>query len=106
MTVGVYTFELHLSHTRSLKEKRQVVRSLKERLRSRHNVAVSEFDHSELWQRAGIAVVSVADRRETLDRLFEAVYREAELATPGQVVETGRDFIEGSDGGPGGWDAP
>jgi uncharacterized protein YlxP (DUF503 family) len=105
MTIGVYTFELHLPAAQSLKNKRQVVRRLKDRLRSRHNVAVSELDeHSDRWQRASIAVVSVADGRNPLERLFEAVHREAEQNVPGQVIETGQEFIEAVDGGSRGWD--
>lgn len=104
MTIGVYTFELHLPQARSLKDKRQVVRRLKERLRARHNVAIVELEeHANLWQRAGLAVVSVANQREPLVRLFEAIHREAELGVPGQVIETGSDYIEAADGGPGGW---
>jgi hypothetical protein len=105
MTVGVYTFEIHLPAARSLKDKRQVVRRLKDRLRARHNVAVSELaEHADLWQRSSIAVVSVASGRSVLEDLFDAIQREAESHVPGEVIETGRDFIEASDGGPGGWE--
>jgi uncharacterized protein len=104
MTVGILTFEVHVPQARSLKDKRQVVRSLKERLRSRPNVAVSELEeHADLWQRASIAVVSVASRREPLEALFETVIREVESQIPGHLIETGRDYLEGADGGPGGW---
>ena len=86
MTIGVYTLELHLPMARSLKNKRQVVKRLKDRLRSRYNVAVAELeDHADLWQRAELAVVSVANNREALDRLFESVHREAESQVPGEV---------------------
>jgi len=105
MTVGVLTFDLHLPQARSLKDKRQVVRSVKERLRSRHNVAVSELEeHADLWQRASIAVVSVAGHRDVLEALFQSLVRETESQIPGHLVETGREFLEGSDGGPGGWE--
>jgi len=106
MTVGIYTFEIHLPASRSLKEKRQVMRRLKDRLRARHNVAVSEIaEHADLWQRAGLAVVSLAPRREVLESLFEAVRREVESEIPGDLIETGTDFIEASDGGPSGWES-
>jgi uncharacterized protein YlxP (DUF503 family) len=105
MTVGILTLEIHLPQARSLKDKRQVMRSLKERLRSRHNVAVSELEeHADLWQRSEIAVVSVASRREPLEQLFDTVLREAESQIPGHVSQSGCDYIEGSDGGPGGWE--
>ena len=104
MTIGVYTFEIHLPDARSLKDKRQVVRRLKDRLRSHHNVAVVETEeHASLWQRAGLVIVSVASSRDALVRLFETVHREAESHVPGHVIETGSDFLEGADGGPGGF---
>lgn len=81
-----------------------MVRSLKDRLRSRHNVAVTELSESAgLWQRASLAVVSVAERREPLERLFETIVRESEAHVPGHLVETGRDYLDGADAGPGGW---
>jgi len=104
VTIGVLTVELHLPQSRSLKDKRQVVRGVKDRLRARHNVAVSEMEeHADVWQRGGLAVVSVASRRDVLDGLFEAIMRQIESQIPGHLVETGRDFLEGSDGGPAGW---
>ena len=104
MTIGVYTFELHLPSSRSLKNKRQVFRRLKDRLRARYNVAVAELPgHADLWQRGELAVVSVASRRDALATLFEAVHREAVQNVPGEVIETGTEFFEGSDGGPAGW---
>jgi uncharacterized protein YlxP (DUF503 family) len=105
VTIGLLTFEIHLPQSRSLKDKRQVLRSVKERLRARHNVAVSELeDGANVWQRADLAVVSVASRRDVLENLFEAIVREVEGQIPGHLVETGRDYLEGADGGPGGWD--
>jgi uncharacterized protein YlxP (DUF503 family) len=104
LTIGVYTFELHLPAAQSLKDKRKVLRRLKDRLRARFNVAVSELpDYSDLWQRAALAVVSVAHQRDALERLFESVHTEATGIVPGQIIETGRDFIEASDGGDRGW---
>jgi uncharacterized protein YlxP (DUF503 family) len=104
MTIGVYTFELHLPAAQSLKNKRQVVRRLKDRLRSRHNVAVAETnEHADRWQRANIVVVSVANGRDALERLFESVHREAEQQVPGQVIETGHEYIEAVDGDSRGW---
>jgi uncharacterized protein YlxP (DUF503 family) len=96
MTIGIYSFELHLAASRSLKSKRQVVRRLKDRLRSRYNIAISEMnEHSDKWQRAALVVVSVADGRDALAQLFDAVYREAERQVPGDVIETGSEFIDG-----------
>ncbi len=101
MTVGIYTIELHLPASRSLKDKRQVFRRLKDRLSSRYNVAVAEVpDHADLWQRGSLTVVSVARTRDALVQLFESIYRETEQHLPGQIIEKHSDFIESTDGGP------
>jgi uncharacterized protein YlxP (DUF503 family) len=103
VTIGVYTLELHLPGARSLKDKRQVFRRIKDRLRSRYNVAVSESaEHSNLWQRGEITVVSVSENRDSLVRLFESVFRDAESGVPGQVIEHGPEFVE-SGAGPDDW---
>ncbi len=61
MVVGVCEIDLHIPGSSSLKEKRFALRSLKDRLRNRLNVAVSESAHHELWQRATLCVVTVSN---------------------------------------------
>jgi len=98
VTIGVYTLELHLPGARSLKDRRQVFRRLKDRLRSRYNVAVSESaEHSNLWQRGEITVVSVSENRDSLVRLFESIFRDAESGVPGHVTEHGPEFLEAAE---------
>ena len=62
MIVGVCTIELRLRETRSLKEKRQVLKSIISRVKNNFNVAIAEVDYQDKWQRAvlGVAVVSTA----------------------------------------------
>ena len=54
--------QIYIGESRSLKDKRQVISSLKERIRNRFNASVAEVADQELWQRAelGVAVVSSA----------------------------------------------
>ena len=106
MTIGVYSFDIHLPGSQSLKDKRMVLRRLKDRLRARHNVAVVETgDHASLWQRGGLIVVSIASHRDVLARLFETVHREAEQQVPGSVIETGREFLDASEAAWADWDS-
>jgi len=49
MFVGIARLSLSIPHAASLKDKRQVVRSIKERLRERVHASVAEVDHQELW---------------------------------------------------------
>jgi uncharacterized protein YlxP (DUF503 family) len=64
VVVGLATFELHLNGCQSLKDKRRILKSLKDRLQNRFNVSVAETDHHDQWQRAELAccVVSTEQR--------------------------------------------
>lgn len=83
MVVGIVRIELHIPAARSLKDKRQVVRGLKDRIRDRVRAAVAEVDHHDLWQRAALGVAVVAadggqahellqSVRELVERTYEA----------------------------------
>lgn len=73
MNVGILQLELEIPASRSLKEKRSAVSSLKMRLRQRFNVSASEVDDQDVWNRAmlGVSCVSLNARgaRETLEKV-------------------------------------
>lgn len=75
--IGVLTLELRLEFAHSLKDKRQVLRSFKDRLRAGRNVAVAEIGYQDLWQRALLAVVTIASARDAASRVLEAVEEDA-----------------------------
>ena len=93
MIIGCCQIEIHLPGSGSLKEKRRVIVSLRDRLRRRHNVSFAEVEHQELWQRAGLVVVSVAGDRRQLDRLFEIIRSEVTRTVPGEVVQFAVEYI-------------
>lgn len=81
MIVGVLTVELALLEASSLKDKRQVIKSLKQRLSNTFNVSVAETDHNDSARRCqlGISVVSNAAREvhSQLDRVVDMIRRTA-----------------------------
>lgn len=93
MPVGVLTLEIQLPYAHSLKEKRAVVRKMKDRLRSRFNVAVAELDHQDVWQQATLGVVSVSNSRPLLQSLFRQVLGEAEKILGDDVAYHELDFF-------------
>ncbi len=96
MPIAYLTLELRLESARSLKDKRQAVRSLKDRLRNSFNVSVAEIEATDLWQRATIGVVSISDSRDYLQGLMNHVEREAaKLANNvgAEVVDSVIEFL-------------
>ena len=93
-TIGVLTLEVRLEYAHSLKEKRHVVQGLKDRLRRRFNVAVSEIDYQDLWQRAMLAAVTVSGSRERAGAVLEAVEKEAALLLGADLVQASIEWLE------------
>jgi uncharacterized protein YlxP (DUF503 family) len=87
-TIGVLTLELRLENSHSLKEKRHVVQSLKDRLRNKFNVAVAEIDHQDLWQRAAVAAVTVSSDHVHAEKVLRSVEEEAAAMLGGQLADS------------------
>ncbi len=94
MYVAACRVTLRLEASRSLKDKRQVVRSLSERLRRRFNVSVAEVDEQDVWQTAilGLAAVSntVAHAETQLERVLEEIER---TRLDAELVDLQRDVM-------------
>jgi uncharacterized protein YlxP (DUF503 family) len=93
-TVGVLTLELRLYDAQSLKDKRHTVKSLKDRLRNKFNVAVSEIDYQDLWQRSLISAVTVSSDHGHAEQVLQSVEREASAMLGGSLVSTTVEWIE------------
>lgn len=92
MVVGLLTVELHVPGSQSLKEKRMVLRRMKDRLK-KFNVAVSEVDHHDLWQRASLAVVTVSTDQLHAEGELSAAADEIERVEPGLITRTAIEFL-------------
>ena len=93
MVVGLLRLDVHVPGAQSLKDKRSVLKSLKDRLHHRFNVSVAETAHQELWQRAELtASVVSTDRRHA-----ESVLREADRLVAGadgaRIVDTSTSYL-------------
>ena len=92
--VAVLTLELQIEAAQSLKDRRQVVRSLKDRLRTSFNVSVAELDGAELWNRATLGVVSISNSRDYLDGLMKNVEQAATRIANNHGAEIVDAFVE------------
>ena len=101
------TIELRIEHAQSLKDRRQVVRSLKEKLRHGFNISVAEMDETATWQSATLGVAAISASRDYLAGLMREVESAAVRigAGLGAEVTVSWDFEEGGGEGPG-WDRP
>lgn len=94
MPIAVLTLELRIEGAHSLKDKRQVLRSLKDKLRGSFNVSVAELEQSDLWQRATVGVVSISSSRDYLSGLMQQVERAAMRIANNSGAEIVDSFVE------------
>ncbi|MCM8780634.1 MAG: DUF503 domain-containing protein [Candidatus Omnitrophica bacterium] len=73
MTVGILKVSIFIPDSHSLKEKRFVLHSLKARLRRHFNVAVSQIDDEDKWQRSTLAIVGIENNRADMNSLLSKV---------------------------------
>ena len=92
MVVAVLSVECHLPYSQSLKDKRMVLRRIKDRLQ-KLNVAVAEVEHQDLWQRAGLGIVAISTTTEHLEEQLRAAADEIDRVEPGVVIRTEIEFL-------------
>jgi hypothetical protein len=92
MVIALLSLELHIAGARSLKDKRVVLRSVKDRLR-KYNVAVAELEHQDLWQRAGLGIVTIAATEALAERELASLVDDIDRAEPGAISRREIEFL-------------
>ena len=73
MVIGICTIELFLPGTASLKDKRRILKSIKDRLRQRFNVSVAEIDEQDLWQKSILGMACVGNEQQFVNQVLDHV---------------------------------
>lgn len=93
MPVGVLTLEINIPWAHSLKDKRAIVLKVRDRLRSRFNVAVAELDQQDLWQQATLGVAAISSSRPILEQVLRRVLAESEKVLGSDVQDYSIDIF-------------
>jgi uncharacterized protein len=99
MPVAAMSLELRIEHAQSLKDRRQVVRSLKEKLRHAFNISIAEMDETPAWQSATLGVAAISASRDYLDGLMRQVESAAVRIAQGLGAEVtvSWEFLESAE---------
>jgi uncharacterized protein YlxP (DUF503 family) len=92
VVVGLLTLELHFPHARCLKDKRRELQGIKDRLR-RHNAAVAELDHQDVWQRTRLGIVTLNAEASVVEAVLDGILRDVESRLNGVVASADRRFL-------------
>lgn len=93
MVVGVCTVELWIPESQSLKDKRQVLHSLKDRLRGKFNLSVAEVDGQDLWQKAVLGIACVANDGSHVEQVLEQALNVMKSMPTVEVVRVHRELL-------------
>jgi uncharacterized protein YlxP (DUF503 family) len=101
MTVGIARLTLFLPEVHSLKEKRMVLRRVKDKAQQKFNLSIAEVGENDLWQRAALGLAVVGnDRRfveSALDEIVRFVKEEAEVTNVEREIQTMNDVLAEND---------
>lgn len=93
MIVGVCTVELFIGDSQSLKDKRQVLHSLKDRLRAKFNLSVAEVDAQDLWQKTVLGLACVANERGHVEQVLDQALNLIRSMPLIEIVRTHRELL-------------
>ena len=92
MIVGVLDIELYIPNSNSLKAKRFAIKSLKDRLKHRFNIAVAETAHTDKWQRATLGVAAVSNDTKHVENILDKVMNHIYSDYRVEVIRSTRIF--------------
>lgn len=93
MVVGITRVEIFLPENHSLKEKRQAIRKIVEKIETRFNVSVMEIEQTNLWQRAVVGFASIGVNRDHVNKALERVIEFIESLYIGEIIDTRTEII-------------
>jgi uncharacterized protein YlxP (DUF503 family) len=93
VVIGVVSWELHLPDAASLKDKRSVIKSLKDRLHNEYNISVAETAHHDAWQRAELTACVVSTDRRHAQSVMAAVDRFVASSPRCRVIDSVTSYL-------------
>lgn len=93
MVVGVCTVELWIPESQSLKDKRQVLHSVKDRLRGKFNLSIAEVDGQDLWQKAVLGMACVANDGSHVEQVLEQALNVIKSMPTIELVHVHRELL-------------
>lgn len=94
MPIARLTLEIEIPHAQSLKDRRQVVRSMKDKLRHSFNVSVAELDDGVVWNRATLGIAAISSSTAYLTGQLQIIDQAAQSYAAGLSAEIADSYAE------------
>jgi uncharacterized protein len=93
MVIGVLTFEIFIPTSESLKEKRFVLKSLKDRLKNKFNISVAEIGFQDKWQRSAIGIALIGNEQSHVEESLQHIFTFIDNSEFYEVVSYQFDYL-------------
>jgi len=93
MLIGTLIFELYLPGSSSLKEKRFILKSIKDRIRNQFNVSVAEIEFHDKWQRCGLGIACISNNRRHLDSILSKISMFFERESRVEILDESTEIL-------------
>ena len=93
MIIGYLSLEIYLPYSHSLKEKRQRLKRIRDRLRNKYNVAFAELDFQNKWQRSKIGIVTISNQKTLVEKIFNQIIQDVMDNIDGEVTYTRQEYL-------------
>lgn len=93
MIIGICQIDILIFEANSLKEKRHVLKSIIERLKSRFNISVSEVDYHELWNRASVGISVVSNEKIYCEMVIDKVIKFIDNDERVEIVSSNKEIL-------------
>ena len=87
MVVGICKINLYFSNSHSLKDKRNILKSIKTRIRNHYNVSVAEIDNHDFWKNAILGVVCIGNDKKYLNKILNEIILFLEKQNDSQLID-------------------
>jgi len=87
MLIGICKINLYLPNSRSLKDKRNILKSIKLRIRNRYNVSVSEINNSDLWKNTTLGIACIGNDKKYLNKILNEIILFLEKQNESQLTK-------------------
>lgn len=93
MVIAVLKVDLYLHGAASLKDKRTIIRGIKDRLNNKFNISLAEIDFQDKWQRAQLGIVQVGNDYKYLEKNMNTIFGMLDSNTSAEIVEHSLEFL-------------
>lgn len=97
MTVGILKIIYHLPYSQTLKEKRQKLTSIKQKLRKKFNISISEIDYKDLWQKSLIGISMISEAQNFIDKIFNKIIEEFKHFNNGYIANYNIEYLNANE---------